>query len=416
MKSRLCFVFCFAMSLAADGRAAPVVGYQERVAVSAPTRIDWTFVVGNQSPAEPPAEWLTDYNSKAQEYEVYVPPRRDPKKPLPVFLFVSPVQIGGWGAFDALCRQRGILYAAPYNAGNDCPAPKRARIVLDVLDDLRRNYPVDPDRTYITGLSGGGYMATAIAFALPEYFGGVMPICGCGEWRQEPWLRQRAVERLSVALMTGEKDFNRPEAERLRLPYLKEVGVRTRAWVQPGLGHAIPRPAVLAEAYAWMEEGARARGEAARRYPAQRVAGSAAPDREASARALLAEARKRLEKQETVFTGLMQLRGCADRWPDLPAAAEAKKLLVEYEGKEDRPWEADKAAEQRRLLVARARSLDAYVSGDLPDLFAKMRPGMARQAIGLWQKIAADGPDTPAGKEAKKRIPELEKIADKTDK
>jgi hypothetical protein len=384
--------------------------------VSAPTRIDWTFVMGPQSLAEPPAKWLGEYDSTAQEYEVYVPPQRDPRKPLPVILFVSPVKIGGWGAFEALCQQRGILYAAPYNAGNDCPAPKRARIVLDVLDDLRRNYPIDADRTYISGLSGGGYMACDIAFALPEHFGGVMPICGSGDLRKESWLRQRAVERLSVALMTGQKDFNRPEAERLHGPYLKEVGVRSRVWVQAGLGHAIPRPGVLAEAYAWMEAGAKARGEAARRYPAQRIAGNAAPNRDALARALLAEARKRLEKPETLFTGLMQLRGCVDRWPDLDAAAEAKKILLEYEGKAEKPWEADEMAERRRFLVARARALDAYVSGDLPGLYADSRPGLARHAIELWQRIAADGPDTPAGKEATKRIPELEKIAVKTDK
>src|SRR5262249_54077179 len=157
--------------------------------------------------------------------------------------------------------------------------------------------------------------------------------------RQDSWLRQRVVERLSVALMTGEKDFNRPEAERLRGTYFKEVGVRARVWVQAGLGHAIPRPAILAEAFAWMDQGAKARGEAARRYPAQRVAGNAAPDRDDLARALLAEAKKRLEKPETVFTGLMQLQGCAGRWPDLAAAAEAKKLLSEYEGKTEKPWE-----------------------------------------------------------------------------
>jgi hypothetical protein len=416
MKSKLCFAFCFAMTLAADGRAAAVVGYQAKVAVSAPTRIDWTFVVGAQSLAEPPDKWLAGYDSTAQEYEVYVPPQRDPRKLLPVLLFISPTPVGGWRAFEALCQQRGILFAGPLNAGNECPAPKRARIVLDVLDDLRRNYPIDPDRTYISGLSGGGYMATAIAFALPEYFGGVMPICGSGDLRQESWLRQRAVERLSVALMTGQKDFNRPEAERLRGTYFKEVGVRTRVWVQPGLGHSIPKAGILAEAYAWMEAGAKARGEAARRYPAQRIAGNAAPDRDALARALLAEAKKRLEKPETVFTGLRQLRGCAERWPDVAAADEAKKILLEHDGKAEKPWEADESAERRRFLVARARALDAFVSGDLPGLWADSRPGMARQAIELWQKIAADGPDTPAGQEAKKRIPELGKIADKTDK
>jgi pimeloyl-ACP methyl ester carboxylesterase len=417
MQSKMYFVSLWTMLLAADGRAGPVEGYQAKVAVSKPTRIDWTFALATQSLTELPAKWqMKDYDSTAQQYEIYVPPRPDPRKSLAVLLFISPTKVGGWPAFEALCKQRGILFAGPLNAGNDCPPPKRVRIVLDVLDDLRRHYPIDPDRTYLTGLSGGGYMASAIAFALPEYFGGVMPICASGDWRQESWLRQRVVERLSVAHLTGEKDFNRPEAERLRGPYFKEVGVRTRVWVQSGLGHAIPKPAIVAEAVRWMDDGAKARGEAARRYPAQRIAGNAAPDRDELARALLAEGKRRLEKPETLFTGLMQLKGCMERWPDLAAAAEAKKILLEYEAKTEKPWETDDIAEQRRFLIAKARALDAYVSGDLPKVYAGERPVLAKQAIGLWQQIAADGPDTPAGQEAKKRIPELEKIADKTDK
>ncbi len=418
MKSRLFVVACFSAAvLAGEGGAAPVVGYHPKVAVSAPTRIDWTFALATQSLTELPAKWdMARYDSTGQEYEVYVPPRADPKKPLPVLLYVSPIKGGGWPAFEALCKQRGILFAGPLNAGNDCPSPKRVRIVLDVLDDLRRTYPIDPDRTYLTGLSGGGYMACAIAFALPEYFGGVMPICAAGDWRQESWLRQRVVERLSVALLTGQTDFNRPEAERLRGPYLKEVGVRTRVWVQPGLGHGLPSGRNIAEAVAWMDEGAKTRAELARRYPAQRIAGNAAPDRDELARALLAEGKKRLEKPETLFSGLMQLQGCMKRWPDLAAAAEAKKILEEYEARTEKPWEADDIAEQRRFLIAQARALDAYVSGDLPKIYAQERPGLARMAVELWQKVAADGPDTPAGMEAKKRIPELEKIADNTDK
>jgi len=58
------------------------------------------------------------------------------------------------------------------------PAGQRTRIVLDMLDDVRRHQRIDADQTYITGFSGGGRMACAIGFALPEYFGGVAPVCG----------------------------------------------------------------------------------------------------------------------------------------------------------------------------------------------------------------------------------------------
>jgi pimeloyl-ACP methyl ester carboxylesterase len=388
------------------------------VFVSAATRLDWTFALANRSLAEPPADWLPGYESITQTYELYAPSRKGTaKKPLPLILFLSPGnEPMGWKHFETFCKQNDVLFAGPRLAGNDCPPKKRVRIVLDVLDDLRRNHHTDPDRTYLIGFSGGGRVACAIAFALPELFGGVMPLCASGDLREESWLRQRAVDRLSVALLTGEKDYNCGEVERWRGPYLKEVGVRTRVWVQPALGHAVPGEKSLGEALRWLEEAAAARQEAARKYPALHIAGDVAPRREDLAVALLAEGKKRLGRRDTQFSGLMQLKGCLERWPDLPAAAEAKKILLEYEGKAEKPWEADDVAEQRRFLIAQARALDAYASGELPPPYAKMRPDMLRQAIELWQKVAGDGPDTPAGGEAKKRIAALEKVASMKEK
>jgi pimeloyl-ACP methyl ester carboxylesterase len=397
--------------------AAPPPGYHARVSVSAPTRLDWTFALANRSLENPPPEWLGEYDSTQQQYELYVPRPADSKKPLPVILFVSPSNDpAGWKHFEALCKQRGFLFAGPRGAGNDCPSKKRVRIVLDVLDDVRRNFPTDPDRTYLAGFSGGARIACAVAFALPEHFGGVLPLCAAGDLREESWLRQRAIDRLSVACLTGEKDFNRGEVERLRGPLLKEVGVRARVWVQPGLGHAIPAERSLRDALQWLDDGATARRDFARRYPASRVAGSAAPSRAEAAAALLAEANKRLEKRATLYSGLMQMQGCMQRWPDLEAGAEARKVLLEYDGRSDRPWEADDIAEQRRFLIAQARALDAYASGELPTQYARMRPEIARQAAQLWQKVLADGPTTPLGQEARKRIPALEKLAQATDR
>ena len=105
-----------------------------------------------------------------------------------------------------------------------------------------------------------------------------------------------------------------------------------------------------------------------------------------------------------------------NRWPDLPAADEAKKVLLDYQGRKDRPWEAEDIAEQRRFLIAQARALDAYASGKLPPQYIKERPGAAKQALALWQKVLADGVNVNACREAKKRIPELEKIAGAADK
>jgi hypothetical protein len=222
------------------------------------------------------------------------------------------------------------------------------------------------------------------------------------------------IDRLSLAMLTGEKDFNRGEVERLNGPYLREVGVRTKVWMQPGLGHGIPNEKMLGEALRWLDDGVTARRELAKRYPATRATVNVAT-RADQAAALLAEGKNRLEDRKTLFSGLMLLQGCMKRWPDVPAAKEARRILLECEAKDDRPWEAEDIAEQRRALIARARGLDAYASGDLPPEYAKMRADMARAALAMWQKVLEDSPDSEAGREARKRIPALKKLAEAKD-
>ena len=390
--------------------AARKPGVHEKVNVGAATRLDWTFVVASQSLATPPPAWLGDYDSTEQTYDLFVPTRRNPKAMMPVLLFISPGKDGGgWKAFEKLAQAEGVLIASPRGAGNDCPPRQRVRIVLDVLDDLRRNYPVDPDQAFITGFSGGGRIACAIAYGLPELFAGVMPICAGGDLREESWLRQRAVDRLSIALLTGEKDFNRGEVERLRGPPLADVGVRSKVWTQPGLGHAIPNDKTLREAFRWLQAGQPRLIALAKKYPASRIGTSQETTRTALAANLLSEGKKRLGEKGGPYAGLMQLKGVLDRWPDVPSATEAKKILLEYEDKAEKPWEKDDLAEQRRFLIASAKALTRYGTGPLDAQYVKQRPDMLRQAIKLWEQIASDQPDADIGKEAKRRIAELEK-------
>jgi pimeloyl-ACP methyl ester carboxylesterase len=417
MTSRWYVIPLAALLLSASGigsAAEPMKGYQAKAKVTAPTRIDWTFAVGNQSLAKPPAAWLGDYDSTKQTFELFVPPTYNSKQAAPVVLFISPGDgPGGQKAWEPLCKKHGIIFASPHGAGNGCEPKKRIRIILDVLDELRRTYNVDPDRTYLTGHSGGGRMAGHIGFALPEYFGGVIPCCAGVELREESWLRQRAIDRLSVALLTGDSDFNRSEMERFRGPILSEVGVRAKVWVAPKTGHAVPA-ALLPEAFKWLEDGLAKRRELAKTRPASSMA--TAPSREDWAKLLLKEGKERLQDKSSVYSGLMLLKGCMTRWSDLPAGAEAKKLLLEYDDRKEKPWEQDDLAEQRRFLIAEAHGLDAYASGPLPKEYAKQRPDIAKAAITRWVMILQDGPETKAGEEAKKRIPELKKIIEGKDK
>ena len=397
--------------------AETLTGYHQKVTVTAETRLDWIFALANQSPKTAPADWLKDYDSTQQTYELYAPATAKPRQALPAVIFVSPSgNAMGWRSWKTACEKLGIVFAGPHQAGNNCPMPRRMRIVMDVLDDVRRRYNIDPDRTYIAGFSGGGRIACSIAFALPEFFGGAIPVCAAGDLRSEPWLSQRVIDRLSVAMLTGETDFNRSEVERFRGPMLSDVGVRTKIWVYPKMGHGVPSGDSLVEVHRWLDDGAAARKTFAKQYPSSRIDGAAAPSRDQWAANLLAEAKLRLKNPQTVYSGLMQLKGVSARWPDLPAAAEAKQILIEYDRQKEHPWELDDIAEQRKFLIARSRALDAYASGPLPRQYANQRSEMLNAAINLWAQVVLDGQDKAAVAEAKRRIPTLKAMVQKLDK
>ena len=301
----------------APSAAPPQPGYASKVTVSGPTRLDWTFVASNRSLADPPADMLgKDYDSARQTYELFVPSRKDAKKPAPAVLFVSAGnEPGGWKAFEPACKDKGFVFIGVRGAGNNIDGPKRVRIVLDCLDDVRRQIPLDPDRTYVSGFSGGARIACAVAFALPEHFGGVLPVRAAGDLRDEQWLRFRAADRLSAALVTGESDFNRGEVERWKGPMWKELGIRTKVWVQPKMGHAVPPAATVTEALAWLDEGATARAAWRKRHP--RAVRRPMPSRVAptAAKALLAEGQAALAGRATQYRGLMLVKGASDGGP-----------------------------------------------------------------------------------------------------
>ncbi|TXH72822.1 MAG: phospholipase [Lysobacteraceae bacterium] len=53
-----------------------------------------------------------------------------------------------------------------------------ADIAFAALDDATRAYGGDPDRTYLTGLSMGGYGVWELALMQPQRFAALVPVCG----------------------------------------------------------------------------------------------------------------------------------------------------------------------------------------------------------------------------------------------
>ena len=56
--------------------------------------------------------------------------------------------------------------------------PRFAPLILEIVRDLARRYPVDRDRIYVAGCSNGGYMSLKMTTTYPELFAASVPICG----------------------------------------------------------------------------------------------------------------------------------------------------------------------------------------------------------------------------------------------
>lgn len=393
--SRISIAFLSLWAFSPVASAAADVGFQPEVKVSAPTRIDWEFAVGSFGIDKPklPAE----YDSRRQRYQLFVPKDYTSKKDWPLVLFISPGDDPlGWRFWQKPCEDLGMLFCAPYGAGNVVPVDQRTRMVLDALDDVRRRYRIDPDQTYLAGFSGGGRMACALAFALPEYFGGVIPVCGTNPLQALPALRHRVRDRLAVAFVTGSGDFNRKENQDYMFPYFQDLGIHSRLWVVPKMGHSVPGSDVLAEVHAWLAEDRKRRQTDAKTFPGLAAAPDEVKTRAQQATGQLEAAEAELKNPERTWPAVALLEGVVQRWGKTDAADQARKLLeqIKADPEKARLLTEQRGAEERHELTAQAKALERF--------------GLRRRALESWQKLAREFADWPEGRKAATEAQRLE--------
>ena len=74
-------------------------------------------------------------------------------------------------------------------------------VLINLLDETEKNYSVDTDREYLTGLSMGGFGTWALATENPNRFAAIAPICGGGQA-----FRVRRIKDVPVWVFHGAKD------------------------------------------------------------------------------------------------------------------------------------------------------------------------------------------------------------------
>jgi hypothetical protein len=332
-------------------------GFQPERRVKSPSRVEWEFA------ADPTATVPAVYDSRRQRYQLYVPGDYAPTRAWPLVVFVPPGDDPtGWRAWKVPCEDAGCLFASPFAAGNGCPPAQRLRLVLDVLDDVRREYRIDPEQTYLAGQGRSVEPAARLATAYPEYVAGLVAINADVPLPGMPHLRHRMRDRLSVALVADKADPARARQEKYLAPLLSDLGVRARLWLEEdGPGRA-PSPRTLADVLEWLREDLkRRRADAA----AAGLDAAETPTRRLLAERSVAAAEKELGDPAKLARAAARLEWVAARCGEAPGTEKAAELLrgLKEDDVRGRLLLKQTDAELRAHLKARAKALES--SGDL---------------------------------------------------
>ena len=161
-------------------------------------------------------EALTPYpiDLAKEHFLVYVPPGAPPSpRGFALLVFVSPSEQAnlprGW---TLQLNHYGVIFVTPERAGNaDADLSRRVPLALSAEENIVREYPVDRDRIYIGGFSGGSRVAERTALGYPDVFSGALlnagadPLGGVYPLPSRD-LFQRFQSSSHLVYVTGERD------------------------------------------------------------------------------------------------------------------------------------------------------------------------------------------------------------------
>jgi dienelactone hydrolase len=134
---------------------------------------------GAQIPAAPGRHLIevrSSADGSAQPSYLILPPafsREGPPRPVVVSLHSWSFGVEQrWPELEQMVADRGWIYLFPnFRGRNDhieaCASEIARKDVIDALDWVVDHYPVDSERVYVTGVSGGGFMTLAMVASYP---------------------------------------------------------------------------------------------------------------------------------------------------------------------------------------------------------------------------------------------------------
>ncbi len=199
-------------------------------------------------------------------YVVFVPHDYNGQKEYPVILFLHgagetktdkkggkmPVEVGIGPAIKKREKDFPFIVVFPRAEGFGWGAEtKNAQRALAILDEVMKEFKVDPKRQYLTGLSMGGMGTWSIAVAYPDRFAAIVPICGRGDPKAAAKIKD-----LPCWAFHGDADTAvKVEGSRDMIEAIKKAGGNPKYTEYPKVGHnSWDRAYGTDELYTWLLE------------------------------------------------------------------------------------------------------------------------------------------------------------------
>jgi predicted peptidase len=229
-------------------------------------------------------EWTKMYEARTYEdaqgdnllYRLMRPRNYDPAQKYPLVVFLHGAGERGsdneaqlkWGMEDFAAPHLREKYPC-FVVAPQCPAEEKwvnvdwtlsshsmpekpanaMRLVFELIEQLRKEFSIDGERLYITGLSMGGYGAWDAIQRHPNLFAAAAPVCGGGD----PAFAKR-IAKLPIWAFHGDEDTAvKPQRSREMIEALKAAGGEPKYTEYAGVGHNSWSPTYAnPEFYAWL--------------------------------------------------------------------------------------------------------------------------------------------------------------------
>jgi predicted esterase len=186
-------------------------------------------VLSPPSPNDDITKELTTSKGKTRVYYLYVPSTVQKSSPAPLVVMLHGSNRTGNSLVEKwkdLAKKESFIIVGPdsldtrgWGAPQDGPDYLR-----DVVEELKKKYPIDPRRVYLFGHSAGATFAIGMSLLQSQYFAATAVHAGMLTEDDSSWV-ELAKRKIPILIQVGEHDeFFPPEKVRVTRDTLKKAG------------------------------------------------------------------------------------------------------------------------------------------------------------------------------------------------